>query len=225
MNKNTLYWNIYEEIKDRIILKKYKVNDIIPSERELSKEFNVSLVTVRQAIEMLQTESYVEKKRGIGTVVINNSLDLRLVTKKNFENILESNNVLTKEVKSISKIKNFICNGEQWEKCTLLVRTYYINDIPYMYSENYVRCNIDRLEDDSLYLTLYKKNYKLNKFTDKLGVELKRKDVLSFLNTESALKRVRYGYVENKFEEKVTEYSLMYYNTDVHEYEFEFHNL
>lgn len=64
---------LYEQLKDiiehKIHTKEYKVNEQIPSERELGETYNVSRVTVRQAIALAEKEGLVSKVHGVGTFV------------------------------------------------------------------------------------------------------------------------------------------------------------
>ncbi len=63
----------YVQIKNFIINNiesgEYKVGDKIPSENELSKQFNVSRITANCAIKELTTEGVVERVRGKGTFI------------------------------------------------------------------------------------------------------------------------------------------------------------
>jgi len=54
---------------DRIRKKIYKIGEIIPSEIEIQKQFNVSRITVRRAIMELENENYLVRKPGKGTFV------------------------------------------------------------------------------------------------------------------------------------------------------------
>lgn len=70
--QSKIYINIYEKIKKEIEKGKYLPNTLIPSERELMKEFSVSRTTVRNAIAMLEKNSLVYKILGKGTFVSDN---------------------------------------------------------------------------------------------------------------------------------------------------------
>lgn len=67
---------LYSQLKDKIINKinegEYKVGEKLPSEKELIELYDVSRTTVRQAIDVLVRENYLEIKRGIGTFVKQN---------------------------------------------------------------------------------------------------------------------------------------------------------
>ncbi len=63
---------LYLQVKDKIledIKLNYKVNDIIPAEGRLEKTYNVSRITIRKAIEVLEKDNMVIKKQGKGTYV------------------------------------------------------------------------------------------------------------------------------------------------------------
>ena len=64
-----LYQQIKEDIKAAIERGKYKPNEKIPAEPELSAEYSVSRITVRRAVEELCNEGYLVKMQGRGTFV------------------------------------------------------------------------------------------------------------------------------------------------------------
>jgi GntR family transcriptional repressor for pyruvate dehydrogenase complex len=60
---------VYEQLKEQLITGVWKQGDKIPSENELVTLFNVSRVTVRQALSKLITLGLLETKLGEGTFV------------------------------------------------------------------------------------------------------------------------------------------------------------
>ena len=64
-----LYAQLMGIIQRTITSGALKVGDLLPSETELCKEFDVSRNTVRQAIGALEEEGLVVRKRGKGTFV------------------------------------------------------------------------------------------------------------------------------------------------------------
>ncbi len=66
-----IYIQIHNDIKRKIEADKWKIGDRIPSERELSTEFGVSRMTLRQAIQTLVDEGILERRVGSGTFVAN----------------------------------------------------------------------------------------------------------------------------------------------------------
>lgn len=65
-----LYVQLKEIIRQDILDGSYKYMETIPAEITFQNEYNVSRITVRQAISSLEQEGYVERSRGRGTRVI-----------------------------------------------------------------------------------------------------------------------------------------------------------
>jgi len=64
-----IYYQIEEYLKNRIETGEFAVNQVIPSERELSDIFKVSRMTIRQAMNNLVNEGYLYRRKGKGTFV------------------------------------------------------------------------------------------------------------------------------------------------------------
>ena len=78
MNKSTYIAN---QIRDKILnTKELAPNQALKTEVELCKEYNVSKMTLKKAIDILGYEGLVYKHRGVGTFVKN-------VTESPFNNI------------------------------------------------------------------------------------------------------------------------------------------
>lgn len=63
------YITIHDKIKEEIDDQIWKIGERLPSERDLAERFNVSRMTLRQAITMLVEEGVLERKVGSGTYV------------------------------------------------------------------------------------------------------------------------------------------------------------
>lgn len=61
-----LYLQVEADIKNRILSKQYMPGDKLPTENELSDQYNVSKITIRKAIQNLSDEGYVNKVQGKG---------------------------------------------------------------------------------------------------------------------------------------------------------------
>lgn len=55
---------VYNQLKEAILTEQYKAGDKLPSERELIEMFQVSRTVVREAIKVLEANSFVEIKQG-----------------------------------------------------------------------------------------------------------------------------------------------------------------
>ena len=67
-----IYYQIKERIKGWIVEGEFTPGAKIPSENELSEMFEVSRLTVRQAVSQLTQEGFLYRKRGEGTFVTDN---------------------------------------------------------------------------------------------------------------------------------------------------------
>lgn len=98
-----IYYQIKQDIKKSIVSGEFNPGDKIPSENDLSMKFNVSRLTLRQAISQLNQEGFLISKRGIGTFVTTNKdlIDSSCLEVSGFLNDLfyEVSKVKTKEVK------------------------------------------------------------------------------------------------------------------------------
>ena len=66
-----VYIQIHNQLRENIESGKWKVGQKIPAERELAASFDVSRMTLRQAIQALVDEGILERRVGSGTVVAN----------------------------------------------------------------------------------------------------------------------------------------------------------
>ena len=63
------YHQISDELRARILSGAYAAGRIMPSESDLSHEFDVSRVTIRKALEILREEGLVDSRQGFGWFV------------------------------------------------------------------------------------------------------------------------------------------------------------
>ena len=67
---NSLYYNIYADIKGQILEGALKPGDRLPPEAELEKLYGASRAPVRQALAMLEQEAFLLRRQGRGTFVM-----------------------------------------------------------------------------------------------------------------------------------------------------------
>lgn len=68
-NSTTLVTQIHEYLAELIDEGLLKFGQKLPSEPNLAKQLNVSRFSLREALQILETEGYIQKRRGIGTYV------------------------------------------------------------------------------------------------------------------------------------------------------------
>ncbi len=71
---------IYLLLKDAILSGRLPVDSKLPGENKLAEQHGVSRVTVRRAMEALQSAGLVARKAGVGTVVLEQPLDATVMT-------------------------------------------------------------------------------------------------------------------------------------------------
>ncbi|MGE0801744.1 MAG: GntR family transcriptional regulator [Lautropia sp.] len=64
-----LYYQIEQDLRRRIESAEFKPNDPLPSEHRLSREYAVSRVTLRRALDALLDSRLIAKRRGVGAFV------------------------------------------------------------------------------------------------------------------------------------------------------------
>lgn len=65
-----LYGKITNAIRHQIDSGKYLTGDKLPSERRLCEEFDVSRITIRQALNQLEDMNIIDRKQGRGTYIL-----------------------------------------------------------------------------------------------------------------------------------------------------------
>ncbi|QQZ10124.1 GntR family transcriptional regulator [Heyndrickxia vini] len=224
--KGPIYLQVKNILKERILSGEYRIGTYIPSQEQLEHEFNVSKITIRNAVEELVGEGYLEKRSGKGTKVINNKLISKLSKAKNFTEILvDKGYKIQKKQANISVIHNepdtFLY--EQFgETCYCVTRLYYLDDQPYIYFSHYLPIWLSLSLDTevymmSLYDLLNEKGISFSRFTDEFEVESPSKEIAEKLQIpiQPLFKRMRYAYNEG---DELVEYSIAFYNTNIHKY-------
>ncbi|HLR64383.1 MAG TPA: GntR family transcriptional regulator [Pseudogracilibacillus sp.] len=225
-SREPLYVQVQNILKERIITGVYPIDTLIPSEQELRKEFGVSMITIRRAVEQLSQQGYVEKRSGIGTTVLDNNAFSKLSKGKRFsEYLIEAGYELEKDFVGLEKIENStdpVLKRHFNGNCYCMERLYTLNGKPYIHFKHYIPGEVDLPDDvekfqDSLYEIMYKQGFEFQSFEDQFGVEVPDHFVAEKLEiaAQPLLQRTRFSYDEAG---QVVEYSVAFYNTDMHKY-------
>lgn len=100
-NNISLYEQVKEQIKNKIISNELKAGELLPSIRSLAKDLRISVITTKNAYETLEREGYVETIPGKGTYVANKNVEIiREEQLKKIESLLDT----AVSVAKISKI-------------------------------------------------------------------------------------------------------------------------
>ncbi|MHA0856292.1 GntR family transcriptional regulator [Paenibacillus sp. CMAA1364] len=226
--KGPLYLQIKKIIKDRILHGFYPIGTNIPSEPQLEDEFQVSKMTVRNAIQELSHEGYVEKKSGIGTLVIRNTSVSNISKGKRFTELLvEEGHIIEKRILT----SNWMKNEEQTEvfnlfgeRCLRVERLYVLDGKPYIHYTHFLSPSVltnepvDITEIQSIYELIEENHIDMAHYRDEFTVAVATEaiaEVLSVSDGKTLLKRLRYSYDAN---DRLIEYSIGHYISDMQHY-------
>ncbi len=72
-DKQPIYLQLKELVKNRILTGALQAGDALPSVRQVAAEYQINPITVSKAWQMLAEEQLVEKRRGLGMFVTANA--------------------------------------------------------------------------------------------------------------------------------------------------------
>lgn len=153
MDKNSkipLYLQLMEVLIKKIEGKEYVEHEQLPSERDLCEIYQLSRITVRQALQDLEREGYIYKLHGVGTFVAAKSYNQNLVKLYSFTNEMEKlgkkpmTEVLSFNVIAIDERLARKMNLDIYEEVFKVIRLRFADGKPLMYETSYLPKKIFR---------------------------------------------------------------------------------
>lgn len=144
MGAQPKYKIIEQDILDAIQSGQYAKDDLIPTEHEFAKKYNVSRVTVRNATDNLVTLGYLYRIPGSGTYVAKTTITKTATKPISFHKEMEAlnktvlNKVVKFEIQEASPTISSILNIPEKSLVYYIERIRYGNDTPYMYEHSYI---------------------------------------------------------------------------------------
>lgn len=147
LNKNShvpLFFQIQEYFRKKIENTDIKPGTQLPTERELSDEFDISRVTIRKAMRGLIAEGLCEKKVGKGIFVSDEKIPINLHRLEGTTDLLKK---AGNSMKTIQNYKEIIKANEKFadllninnnSKILYIKRIRYINDSPVILEHTYL---------------------------------------------------------------------------------------
>ncbi|WP_127534324.1 GntR family transcriptional regulator [Paenibacillus kobensis] len=226
-DKRPLYMQVMSILKDRILHGEYPVETNIPSEPLLEQEFQVSKITVRNAIKALVQEGYLETSSGKGTKVIRNTSTSKLSKLKRFTEVLvDEGRHIRKQLLSAEAVDNE-AGTEAYRlfgaRSVRIQRLYHLDGDPYIHYTHYLSASLvhsapDELHIQSLYDWLEEQDVVPDRYRDEFAAAAVPEAVAEALRVGLSavlLKRSRFAYDQSG---DLVEYSVGYYNTERHPY-------
>jgi len=208
-----LYYIVMQSIQEKIINKEYKSQETLPTEAELAKMYDVSIITIRRAIKELAEEGYLTTRQGKRTVVARpeayQQISARLGWGENMLNqgIASVTTRLTIENKIVSPDISRLLDLDENVPVTKIERLRCVNNEPYCYMINYlVADKVKGLENEDLYNNfLYpilqeKYGFNIYKCVDKIEAIASNKEISGYLNVKNntpIMKLIRQEYDAN----------------------------
>lgn len=188
-----IYIKIYNQIKQDIENRVYKVGERIPAERQLAQEFGVSRMTLRQAIKTLEDEGILERRLGSGTYVSSQKVQEKMSGVMSFTQITRANGqVPSSKLLSYRITKPFLSEKERLkinenDNVLRMERIRYADDIPICFEvvtipqkliKNFSKHDIST----SLYKTLEEKGgYKIGSVVENIGASIANENDARYL--------------------------------------------
>ena len=224
-----LYLQISQQLSKAIESGEYAPGQIIPSEPQFQKQYGVSRMTVRLAVGELVNKGYVERMRGIGTVVTYGKIEENLKRVISFSEEMQLHGITMKtafcEIKTVTASEKIAGNLKVAVNSTVyeLTRVRCVNDRPLVYSVTYLKVPDLPLDADLYSASLYKllsDKYNINiaRAGDQLEATLAEGIVAKYLGVAQGFptfKRTRVAYDQHDNE---VEYSICYYPGDKYRY-------
>ena len=235
--KIPLHKKIEQDIRKRIKSGEYVENETIPTEMELSDAYGVSRPTIRQAIQSLANEGYLEKRKRRGTIVKKpkiqqeftryiESFDSEVYRKGMFPKTKVLTFAKTSATKEVAENLNLNAGDPVYK----LTRLRFAEDKPVVFVTSFIPYHIlpDLNQIDfskhSLYATFKEMNHPIHSASRKLEIttadetiscllDIEENDPIFYFHTQ--------GFTENRLP---IEYSIAKYRGDINYFVFEISN-
>ena len=155
-NKIPQYKKIYEILRKHILTGVYEEGSLLPSENELCAVHNITRPTVRQALEALVQEGFIQKKQGKGSIVRKPPQEIGILSISGTASAI-GNQYLQTQILQKPQIKpwpeNFpfeLSEIESESGCIYMERLRLVDEQPVFYDINHIpNINLSRFSSRS----------------------------------------------------------------------------
>ncbi len=214
------YYQLKQILIEMLDNRELEEDEKLPTEKELCERFNISRVTVRQALQELENEDYIYKIQGKGTFVSPKRLQQDLLKFYSFTNEMKkigktpSTKVLDFKIIEPNKKISEILRINEDEQAYKFVRLRSSDNVPMMLETSYIPYNLfpgiskKSLEENPLYSILIDEyNTDFSKAEEIFRATLiteEEAEILNYISGSSAILLERYTYDNNS---RIIEYT------------------
>ncbi|HDT2105830.1 GntR family transcriptional regulator [Enterobacter roggenkampii] len=226
MGNKPMYRQIADALREKISAGELKPGDALPTESSLQEAFNVSRVTVRQALKLLTEEQIVESIQGSGTYVKEERVNYDIYQLTGFYEKLADRNVDTHSEVSIFEVLK--ADAKLAEKLNLshddkvwhVKRVRFIKQKPVNLEETWMPL---AMFPDLTWEVMENSKYHYVEQIKKLAIDRSEQELVPIMPSEEAiaalsldpakpiLEKVSRGFLKDG---RVFEYSRNVFNTD-----------
>lgn len=169
-NGQSAYIKIHYAIANDIAMGIYKIGDLIPTQIELSQKYNVSRVTISEAIKELTRRGILKTQKGKGTYVAATPLEIgnfqrfegfSKFSSQNKDKNLTSRVIIIERIPAPERVSKLL-KAENQTMVSHIVRVRSVNGVPVSYESSYllnryvgqIDFTEENLETGSLYAVL-----------------------------------------------------------------------
>lgn len=226
-----LYKKVAKQIKEDIISSGLTSGYMIPSEQKIAESYNVSRVTVRQAIKLLTDDNMLYSIQGSGTYVKGQKMEYDIFNVQSFTaEMMEMNKDFINEILNFqltipSPYVQKILNLSDKEKVFFVKRLRHVNNEPYILEESYLPAKIfPDLSIDIMKKSLYEhvknRGYNIKERKSEISPTMPNEDIKSLLQLENNVPVLLMKNFSMLQEDTIFEYIKLYFNP--HKYTFKF---
>ena len=186
------YIKIHDQIKKDIDEGIWEIGERLPSERDLAETFEVSRMTLRQAITLLVEEGVLERRVGSGTYVASTRVQEKMRGTTSFTEIMKSQGKIPSS--QLISYRRTLPSEREVEKLGIhkteniirMERVRYADDIPVVYEvasipEKFIK-NFKKEEVTShFFQTLQEHGYKIGKSQQTIYARLAKEKIAKYL--------------------------------------------
>lgn len=223
------YIKIYEALKQQIINGDFPVGDLLPAEPDLQKRYNVSRITVRNAVQLLVDEGYVQRIHGVGTIILSKKESLQLQTLLSFS---EENNDRALEALLISFKDNIpatplVCSQLDLSKGAMVScheRLRLVDGTPIGFQRVYCPSFLELKSEElnapnvSLYQLFRQKGYVVHKAKETIESVVADKHLAGHLKVPENSPLLYVQRITEDQQERLIEYAEIFYRGDRYRY-------